>query len=91
MEVKDMTYRVIWQDGDERREETVLCDETRHVEGERQFLSDGQIRLAIGHRALISYHWKRTTYKAPRSIGEFIETLRWRYRHSRWSPIDLLR
>jgi|AntDeeMetagen134_2_1112570.scaffolds.fasta_scaffold00586_12 hypothetical protein len=91
MQVKNLTYRVVWQDGDERCEEFVVCDETRRVDGERQFLKNKQVRLAIGDRALISYQWKRTSYRAPRSIGEFVELLRWQYRHSRWSPLDLLR
>jgi hypothetical protein len=82
MEVKDLTYRVVWQDDNERREDEVMCDETRCVGGERQFLMNDQVRLAISQEALISYHWKRTTYTGPQSITEFIETL-WRgYRQS---------
>jgi hypothetical protein len=87
MRIKNMTYRVVWDDDGDRREETFRCDETKATSGERQFLRDGRVTFSIGTDNLISCRLKETRFHSPRSLSEFIEVLKLRYRYNHGSTL----
>lgn len=83
MRVKTISYRVVWDDDGERREDYVKCDETKHADGERQFLRNGRVEFAVAADKLISYRRRRLQYHSPASVSEWIEVAKMHYRQWR--------
>ncbi|WP_248911061.1 hypothetical protein [Halocatena marina] len=82
MRIKYITYQVVWKDNGERREKQIKCDETKHVDGKRQFIKDGEVKLAISTDALISYKLENIQCKTINSLSELIETAKLHYRYN---------